>query len=354
MKNIETIKKGTSKGNSDDFGRMAGSILSGKILKKDRDKEILSERYGLSGEKPKTLEAIGKNLKVTRERVRQIEKVALKKLENQASNIEEINLFHQKVNKKIQEFGGFVNEERLISAFLKTKEQDSSEINSFLFLVQLDSNLTRYGENKETRSYWISKDSDNKKMQSLSKTIDTFFETKKKVQSAESIAKELSTSPIKVESLLWVKKNTLQTEEKKWGLITWREVNPKSIKDKTYIIMKKHKKPLHYSDITKKILEHKLQKRPVTKQAVHNELIRDDRFVLIGRGIYALSEWGYKPGVVEEVIVEILREAGRPMHKNEIIKEVSKHRIVKETTVILNLQKNSFKRVARATYTLAK
>ena len=179
------------------------------------------------------------------------------------------------------------------------------------------------------------------------------LERKRKVMNIEDISRAMGSSVEVIGSLLWTKKNVLQTDEKKWGLITWREVNPRSIRDKTYIIMKKHKNPLHYGEITEKILNHKLQKKPITKQAVHNELIRDDRFVLIGRGIYALSEWGYKPGVVEDVIREILRDHGKPMHKNEIIEHVKKHRIVKETTVILNLQKNSFKRVARATYTLA-
>lgn len=336
-----------------DFGKKVSFVLTKDILKKDRDRNVLIERYGLSGSKPKTLEAIGKNLGITRERVRQIEKVATIKLEKAIPDTPEIKSFHEKIEKTINTFGGFVNEERLVSVFIPTKKQELKGMNSFLFLITLDKNLVRYGENKETRTYWTLKTTDNKKLLETSKKVDILLEKSKKVMSVEGIAKSLSQEAELVESLLWTKKGVLQADDKKWGLITWREVNPKSIRDKTYVIMKKHKEPLHYSAITEKILAHKLQKRPVTKQAVHNELIRDDRFVLIGRGIYALQEWGYKPGVVEDVIREILIEQGRPMHKNEIIKHVKKHRIVKETTVILNLQKNSFKRVSRATYTLA-
>ncbi|MEK7447542.1 MAG: sigma factor-like helix-turn-helix DNA-binding protein [Patescibacteria group bacterium] len=338
---------------SQDFGKKVSSILTKDVLKKDRDRNVLIERYGLSGTKPKTLEAIGKNLGITRERVRQIEKVATTKLEKAIPSTPEIKSFHEKLEKTVSDFGGFSNEERLVSVFIPTKKQDLRGMNSLLFLITLDKNLVRYGENKETRTYWTLKNNNNKELLELSKKIDVLLERKKKVMSLEDIAKSLSEKTEIIESLLWLKKGVLQTEDKRWGLITWREVNPKSIRDKTYVIMKKHKQPLHYSAITEKILEHKLQKRPVTKQAVHNELIRDDRFVLIGRGIYALQEWGYKPGVVEDVIREILIEQGRPMHKNEIIEHVKKHRIVKETTVILNLQKNSFKRVSRATYTLA-
>lgn len=338
---------------SQDFGKKVSSILTKDVLKKDRDRNVLIERYGLTGSKPKTLEAIGKTLGITRERVRQIEKVATVKLEKAIPNTHEIKSFHEKLEKTIGDFGGFVNEGRLVSVFIPTKKQDLKEMNAFLFLLALDKNIVRYGENKDTKTYWILKSTDNKHILELSKKVDTILEGKKKVMSIVDISKALSQKLELTESLLWLKKGVLQTEDKKWGLITWREVNPKSIRDKTYVIMKSHKQPLHYSAITEKILAHKLQKRPVTKQAVHNELIRDNRFVLIGRGIYALEEWGYKPGVVEDVIREILIEEGRPMHKNEIIEHVKKHRIVKETTVILNLQKNSFKRVSRATYTLA-
>jgi len=338
---------------SNDFSKKVSSFLTKEVLKKDRDRSVVTERYGLSGEKPKTLEAIGKDLGITRERVRQIEKAATLKLEKAIPNAAEIKSFHEKLEKTLTDFGGFSNEERLVAVFIPTKKQDAKEMNSLLFLITLNRNIVRYGENKETRTYWLLKGTDNKDIAATSKDIDTLLEGKKKVLGANDIAKALDRDIRVVESLLWTKKNVLMTDDKKWGLITWREVNPKSIRDKTYVIMKDHKEPLHYSDITEKILAHKMQKRPVTKQAVHNELIRDERFVLIGRGIYALSEWGYKPGVVQDVIIEIMREEGRPMHKNEIIEHVKKHRIVKETTVILNLQKNSFKRVARATYTLA-
>ncbi|RJO59994.1 hypothetical protein C4544_06520 [candidate division WS5 bacterium] len=338
---------------SGEFSKKVLLVLTKDVLKKDRDREVLVERYGLAGTKPKTLEAIGKNLGVTRERVRQIEKTALAKLKKSASENTSINSFHKELEKKVESFGSFVNEERLISAFIPTKKQNPKEINSLLFLILLNTSLARSGEGKEMRTHWFLQNTDTKKINALSREIDSLLDNKRKVMSIGDISKETGETPEVVESLLYTKKNVLQTDDKKWGLITWREVNPKSIRDKTYIIMKQHRNPLHYGEITEKILNHRLQKRPVTKQAVHNELIRDDRFVLIGRGIYALKEWGYKPGVVEDVIREILKEQGRPMHKNEIIEHVKKHRIVKETTVILNLQKDSFKRVSRATYTLA-
>jgi RNA polymerase primary sigma factor len=46
----------------------------------DQERSVITHRFGLGGEEPKTLEAIGKQMGVTRERVRQIEAAALKRL----------------------------------------------------------------------------------------------------------------------------------------------------------------------------------------------------------------------------------------------------------------------------------
>ena len=46
----------------------------------EREKLIIRARFGLDGEKPLTLEAIGEEFKVTRERIRQLQNIALRKL----------------------------------------------------------------------------------------------------------------------------------------------------------------------------------------------------------------------------------------------------------------------------------
>ena len=137
-----------------------------------------------------------------------------------------------------------------------------------------------------------------------------------------------------------------------WGLTRWPTVNPKNIRDKIYLVLRDNGKPLHFSEIASAISDSDFKRKDVTTQAIHNELIKDKRFVLIGRGIYALKEWGYAKGTVADVIARTLEEAGEPLHRDEIIKRVLKKRQVKETTILLNLQgKPQFKRVAKATYT---
>lgn len=138
-----------------------------------------------------------------------------------------------------------------------------------------------------------------------------------------------------------------------WGLVRWPMVNPKNIRDKIYVILKQHGKHMHFNDIASAIKSSDFRRKDVTTQAIHNELIKDKRFVLVGRGIYALKEWGYKKGTVADIIADVLRKEGGPLHRDEIVKRVLQSRYVKETTILLNLQgKPQFKRVAKATYAL--
>jgi len=169
-----------------------------------------------------------------------------------------------------------------------------------------------------------------------------------------SVAKQVgSTDSKNVEALASISKQLAHLHGR-WGLIKWPMVNPKNIRDKIYVILHDVKKPMHFSEIATAIKKSDFKRKDVTTQAIHNELIKDKRFVLIGRGIYALKEWGYKKGTVADVIAEVLHKEGGPLHRDEIVRRVLKSRQVKETTILLNLQgKSQFKRVAKATYGLA-
>ncbi|NIA02451.1 MAG: hypothetical protein GWP15_03635, partial [Nitrospirae bacterium] len=154
-------------------------------------------------------------------------------------------------------------------------------------------------------------------------------------------------------SCLEVDKRLKRTEDG-FGLMVWRHINPRSIRDKAYIVLKKEKDPLHFVEIANKITEASFDKKVVTTQAVHNELIRYDQFVLVGRGLYTLKEFGFSKGTVADVIEGLLKKKS-PMKKQEIIEGVLKQRQVKKGTISLNLQKNpQFVRVGRAVYQLAK
>jgi DNA-directed RNA polymerase delta subunit len=257
----------------------------------------------------------------------------------------------------MEKVGGISTYDNIVEMVLPEGEQKTKQKNSLYFLLLLNNKFVQLPDDNHINKSFIL---DSINIDHLYKTIDeavSILDGEKRPVEEKQMLKLLKEKKIRFEdtslvSALTLSKKILKTEEGHFGLSHWREINPRSIRDKTYYILKKYNKPLHFEDISKHVEEFTTGKK-VTKQAVHNELIRDERFVLIGRGIYALSEWGYNKGVVEEVIEEILILAGKPLHKDEIIKEVLKRRVVKETTILLNLQKNRFKRVARATYTVS-
>src|SRR5437899_564480 len=56
-----------------------------------REKKIISQRFGLDGGKPKTLEDVGKDFGITRERIRQLQNIALAKLRRALSKKENVS-----------------------------------------------------------------------------------------------------------------------------------------------------------------------------------------------------------------------------------------------------------------------
>jgi hypothetical protein len=116
------------------------------------------------------------------------------------------------------------------------------------------------------------------------------------------------------------------------------------------MVLSKKGEPMHFSEVSTSI--GKLIGRSVHMQTVHNELIKDNRFVLVGRGLYALKDWGYEPGVVRDVIVNMLKHDG-PMAKENIISIVSEKRFVKPNTILINLEnKKYFKKLPDGRYSV--
>ena len=124
-----------------------------------------------------------------------------------------------------------------------------------------------------------------------------------------------------------------------FGLVEWPEIKPRGVKDKAFLVFKKHGKPLHFTEVAKLIdkFDYNVPNKKTYPQTVHNELIKDTRFVLVGRGTYALSEWGYVPGTIKDIITKVLKEKNEPLHKDEVVKQVLAQRLVAKNTVLMNL-----------------
>jgi hypothetical protein len=336
-----------------DVEKLTKDIL--ESIDREREREIVSRRYGLYDRK-ETLEQIGELLGITRERVRQLEKATVTRLRQYAEegDLEGLKSFEEAATKKLAEMGNIARVSNLSDAI--TGETSSKLDQARLsFLAELCPSLSVISDNDHFyQSVAISKVHDEKKAH---KHVSDIINALKKIGEPvgiEKVAGEVGHSdPKHTEALSSTSKN-LATLNNKWGLIKWPTVNPKNIRDKIYVILQQHGKHMHFSEIAEAIKGSDFKRKDVTTQAIHNELIKDKRFVLIGRGIYALKEWGYKKGTVADIITEVLKEAKEPLHRDEIVKRVLKSRYVKETTILLNLQgKEQFQRVSKATYTLA-
>jgi len=333
----------------------------------EREREILWRRFGLSGGKPETLENIGKTFNVTRERVRQIERLAISKLNQNKEAQEIIKPLKQVVVEILESEGGASTEERFIKLLSDTLEEGSTNAVRFFMTELLNDVVTTLGGDGTPfvlgwRLRVISVESIERLINNAQEII-----TSKGVPVSENdliqqlLGRRLS-SPLQgiledssvIINLLQlstlIKKNTFG----EWGLKHWETINPKRMNDKIYLVLKKNGKPMHFREIVKLINDQGFDHKKAYAPTVHNELILDDKFVLVGRGIYALKEWGYKPGVVSEVMEAILKDHVEPMHRDQLVQEVLKQRLVKKGTVYLALtNKKKFTKLPDGRYTLA-
>ncbi len=305
-----------------------------------RTRDIVSRRFGIDKKERETLEQIGKKYEITRERVRQIEKEGIRKVKKRLTEYEDT---FKSLEEKIDYFGGVKKEDLFINEII----QKECSKGCVLFLLHISENLSRFPENKEMHALWAK---DKKALLTAKKEIDESIKILKKAKkplSFDDLRGKRKIPGEKFSSYLEVSKDIICNTDGYFGISSWPEINPKGIKDKAYIVLKKAKKPLHFREVASILGE------DINVQTTHNELIKDSRFVLIGRGVYALSEWGYIPGEVKEVIRTILTEKGA-MQKGDIITHVAKQRMVRKNTIIQNLSnKKYFIRTPDGKYTLA-
>ena len=339
--------------NQIDTNKSVNEILS--TIEREREREIISRRFGLFDRK-ETLEQIGELLGITRERVRQLEKAVLNKLKDSAKQgkLPRITKLQPIIKEAVNDLGGVARVSDL-SKFLNGDISRTAQAQTS-FLAELCPELVVIEENDNFyHAVGVKAAHDEAEIKKL---VDVIIAAIKKIghqAPIEKVAKDAGQGlgVQQTRALANISKQ-LATLNGQWGLIKWPTVNPKNIRDKIYVILKESGKPMHFSVIASEIKKSEFKRKDVTVQAIHNELIKDKRFVLIGRGIYALKEWGYEKGTVADIITDVLRKAEKPLHRDEIIKQVLKSRFVKETTILLNLQgKSQFKRVAKATYGLS-
>ena len=258
----------------------------------ERQKNVVSRRFALGQKEKETLESIGRGFGICRERVRQIEKLGLKKVQKK---VEKYKTVFASFTNYLNSFGGFKKESVLL------EELGGKYKNEVFFLLSLKNSFERVKEGKDFYSLWVV---DKKPFFQAKDTVNSLvknLQNRKKLISLKEIKEIVSEKEKVLTSCLEISKKIQENDKGLYGLSDWPEINPKGIKDKAYLVFKDAGAPLHFSQVSELI-------RGSNVQTVHNELIKDNKFVLIGRGIYALSEWGYNPGQIKDVIERALKK----------------------------------------------
>ena len=310
----------------------------------DRASDVIMNRFGLNTDaERKTLEEIGKKYNITRERVRQIEEAALSLIKKSDAYKQEQAVFDE-LKQVILSLGSIVAEHELLPHISK----DKATQNHINFYLVLGDAFTKHREDNHFHTRWSVDDEVALKVhESLRKLytslkdedliietemIKRFFDNMKDVaeqyKNEESAKRWLSMSKT-------ISKNPLG----EWGKTTSPNIRTRGVKDYAFLVMRRHGSPMHFREVADSIS--KTFGRKTHYATCHNELIKDPRFVLVGRGMYALAEWGYKAGIARDIIKDILKREG-PMTKEQVVERVMKERYFKKNTILVNLVNSKY------------
>lgn len=319
--------------------------------------DVIKRRFGLGIGKVATLESIGKEYKITRERVRQIEADALKLLRKD-EQLAELQPLFQAIETRLAGLGNVAAHHRFLAECAeKAHHRDLVLLLTlnklFQKLPESDMHHERWTIDRQTAAgvekvlAGVSAD--------LEKTGTTVSEKKLYEIAAKNAADIMGHEPEPriLESYLATSKVIKKNPYGEYGLVSWPTVSPTGVKDKAYAALIKSGQPLHFQQVALAIDKAGWSKRKAHPQTVHNELIKDKRFVLVGRGLYGLASWGFEPGAVREVLVSVFKAAQKPLSKEQAVKLVLEKRAVKPQTILLNLQnKTLFRKTENEDYTL--
>lgn len=313
--------------------------LFSELLERERD--VLSRRFGLSGGKSETLEKIGQMHKLTRERVRQIESASIRKIKKLDSLESYLGLLKTTIAKILEEHGGLVSRDYLLdiltvytleiggdSEVEADEETRSLYRNHFDFVIsklleddlELVKNSDKFNPSYKLKSYEtdyleelaedlmnkidnIKKTLTTEELLEMLKSLDVYNKYQDKINNSSADITKIFKSKTFVDkgeiinqnkilySLMQAVKNIERNKFGYWGKADSHEIKPKTINDKIYLVLKNEKKPMHFTEIASRINEIKFDNKKANPATVHNELILDNRYILTGRGMYGLKEW---------------------------------------------------------------
>ncbi len=251
----------------------------------ERNSAILRKRFGLDSSETNTLQALGDQYGITRERIRQLESHAISELKKSIDNFETVMILKEYAEKHLSSVGGirkddiFIDE--LYSLLKPTKEKDVFGNQTRLVFKILEYPYFT-GENDTFYSFWYTDEESRQKMQVVHDEIAKNLTSTQQFDNVfyKAISPYNMSESIMV-SFLSVSKRLGIGPYGDIGLSEWEEINPKTVRAKVFALLKKEQTPMHFTEIAQKIGNH--------APTVHNELIKDPRFVLTSRGTYGLK-----------------------------------------------------------------
>lgn len=329
----------------------------------ERTRDVAIKRFGLHGDDPKTLEGIGKTYHITRERVRQIENSAFAKIKSTGAEQKTYQIADV-LETILKEEGGVLSEDRLLKEILEFDLDAELNRRAVRLILSLNDKFIRIKESDRWKEGWTLDRAIFERAKVLIDNFIRYFDQEKNIAYEDQIKNIL----IKCEevdnfenlendaiiSAIELSKNIGKNPFREWGKIEWAEISPRGVRDKAFLVMKQENKPMHFRELTEKINEISFNGRKAFSQTVHNELIKDDRFILVGRGIYALRNDQAESDKIKGDISEILGRSESPMSKNEIMEEVlKKYPDIKKTSIAISLQDSKiFRKTKENKYTL--
>ncbi len=316
----------------------------------NKEEDVLRRRYGLNGKTKQTLEEIGQFYNLTRERIRQIESTAVKKIRGLKNFRELIEPIDQTIKTVIERDGGAISKDRLLEQLFEFSTDTPIARQSVMFILSrlLTKQFIAQPENDYFCASWYlptcSLEQVRQVIDRLVANITAKGEPMTEKELIQSYRQKHPAGPSEPEAndqaligYATMSQKISRNPFGDYGLSEWGTIVPRRMNDKIYLILKKEGKPMHFTKIAERINKIHFDNRKAYPPTIHNELILNDRYVLVGRGIYALKEWGYKPGVVADVIVEILKKSSEPLSREQIVEAVLKQRLVKKNTIHLAL-----------------
>ncbi|OGZ53557.1 MAG: hypothetical protein A3H64_02850 [Candidatus Ryanbacteria bacterium RIFCSPLOWO2_02_FULL_45_11c] len=319
-----------------------------------RSAAILEKRFGLAKSgKRFTLEAIGNSYGITRERVRQIESDGLNRI-RKAVVFTDLQPLFSGFTEYIKQQGGIVAENQLFSHF--SREDISPEAVRFLFT--LHPSVIYRGESDTWHSRWgldgTVMDLVEHALSRVARAVESKDGTVAYDELSNMMRRELSAESMPTPSneilsaYVGISKQIDKNYFNQWGHTSSSLVRPRGVRDLAYLVFQQASTPMHFSTAADHIRKVAAPRR-VHAQTVHNELIKDKRFVLVGRGMYGLAEWGYEPGTVQDIIARVLSLGS--LSKDALVEKVLSKRQVKENTILINLQnRRRFQKLPDGTY----